>query len=237
MAEEEKVELDVKEVSSDTEEDKENGEMLISRAEQKVELDLDDAPFLEEVEEKEEEPEPIEEVEPEEKEEKIKIEEEEKQETPKKKKKLILFGILFLIILLGIAAFFLFRGEKKEQKKEEQIPPKPVVVQEQPPPPPPKLYQFSLRPFWIDYKVNNGHRFLHLTLVLEYDVDILNWELKRKNIVIRDALYYYLKNKNFNFLLDKKNIPVLKKEITTIIDQYLGHGKIKHLYLQNYLIE
>ncbi len=239
MADKEKelVELDAKEVDSDIE--KEGVDIDSNtpkpKEEQKVELDLDDAPFLEEEEDEEKEPEKEEKVDEEIEEEKET--EEEKEEPPKKKKKIILIAIIALVGLLCVALIFFFiRGGKKEEEKKK-LPPKSVAVKEKPPPPKPKTFQLALRPFWIDYKIKNGHRYLHLSLLVEYTDGRLNWEFRRKGIVIRDAIYYYLKNKDFSFFLDKRNLSVLKKEIMTIIDQYLVYGKIKRIYLQNYLIE
>ena len=233
--EKELVELDAKEVDSDIE--KEGVDIDSNtpkpKEEKKVELDLDDAPFLEE--EEEEEPEEV--VEKVEEEKEVEKEtEEEKEEPTKKKKKIILIAIIALVGLLCVALIFFFigRGQKKEKKKE--LPPKSVAVKEKPPPNP-KTFQLALRPFWIDYKIDNGHRYLHLSLLVEYTDGRLSWEFRRKGIVIRDAIYYYLKNKDFSFFLDKRNLSVLKKEIMTIIDQYLVYGKIKRIYLQNYLIE
>lgn len=234
MAEDTKVKLDTKKLDeevNDTEEKK-----APAKAEQKVELDLDDAPFLEDVEEEKEEEKKsqTEEEKTEEKEEKT--EEEEKEEEPKKKKKVIIFIALGLCILLISGGLYFFLTKSKEEKPPPP-PPRQVKVQEKPPPPKPEAIQYSFRPFWVDYKVNNEHRFLHLTLTIEYIEKRINWELVQKNIVIRDEIYYYLKNKDINFFSDKKNIQTLKQDLMAIINQYLGYGKISAIYLKDFLIE
>jgi len=240
MAEEKELELDAKEIDADIDEREDEAEKNVpSKAEQKVELDLDDAPFLEEEVEEEKEEEKKE-SEPQEEKDEEEVKEEQKTEDLKsKKKKLILLGAAVgILVVAGLIAFLFLKGEKKEPPKEEKkVPEKKVEVKEKPPPPKPKMIQLTLRPFWVDYPVKNGHRYLHLVLILSYEESRLNWELLRKRIVIRDALYYYLKNKKIDFFLKKENIPVLKKDILSIINQYLVYGKIKEIYLKDYLIE
>ncbi len=238
MAEEKELELDAKEIDLESEEEGQQDAATTpsSKAEQKVELDLDDAPFLEEEEEKEEQEEEKKEEVKEEKKEEVK---EEEAPEPKKKKKIIfLIAGAVILILIAVSVYFLFfKKEKKKEIKEQKPPEKKIEVKEKPPPPKPKLIQLTLRPFWVDYPLEKGHAYLHLTLVLSYEKGQMTWELIRKRIVIRDAIYYYLKNKKFNFFLNKKNIPLLKKDIKSIINQYLVYGKIKKIYFKDYLIE
>ncbi|GAB6888277.1 hypothetical protein JCM13304A_17760 [Desulfothermus okinawensis JCM 13304] len=246
MAEEKELELDVKEIDeeldevlSDKSESSPVGEIkkTPSRPEQKVELDLDDAPFLEEeLEEEKKEEEVKQEIEEKKKEE---VSEKEEEDTSLgRKKKIIFLGIGGGVILVAaLLFFFFFKGEKAPPKEEKKAPEKKIEVKEKPPPPKPRVEQLTLRPFWVDYPVADGHRYLHITLILSYESGSLSWELNRKRIVIRDAVYYYLKNKNFEFFLKKENIPLLKNDILSIINQYLVYGKIKKIYLKDYLIE
>jgi len=239
MAEEKELELDAKEIDADLDDVNDEEEKKVpSKAEQKVELDLDDAPFLEEELEEEKEEEKAEPETEEDKEEEVK-EEQEIEDLKSKRKKIILLGAAVGVLVVAALIVFLFlKGEKKEPPKEEKkIPEKKVEVKEKPPPPKPKMIQLTLRPFWVDYPVENGHRYLHIVLILSYEESRLNWELLRKRIVIRDALYYYLKNKKIDFFLKKENIPVLKKDILSIINQYLVYGRIKEIYLKDYLVE
>ncbi len=231
MAEDDKeLTLDAQEIVDDLP----SGDATSSRAQQKVELDLDDAPFLEEEEEEEEEEEKKEEKE---EEEAPAPEVEKKEEKPRSKKKLIIIISLVVVLLAAAAGFFLLRGKKKEKtQKPAPAKEKTVKVKEKVPPPPPNVYHLTLRPFWVQYTVKNGYRFLHLTLVLSYTSDRVDWELKRKLIVIRDAIYYYLKNKNLDFMLNKKNFESIKKDLLAIVDQYLSNGKLKEIYFQDYVI-
>ncbi len=231
MAEEKELTLDSEEVVDDLA----GEEKTSSRAQQKVELDLDDAPFLQEEEEEEEEKE---EAPPEEKKPPEDAEVEKKEEErPGGKKKLIIIGGAALLVVVAVAAFFFFRGgEKKKPVQEKPKKEKTVKVKEKVPPPPPNIYHLKLRAFWVPYKFKDGYRFLHLTLVLSYDNDRVDWELKRKVIVIRDAIYYYLKNKDLDFMLNKKNFGSIKKDLIAIVDQYLTNGKLKDIYFQNYVI-
>jgi flagellar FliL protein len=55
--------------------------------------------------------------------------------------------------------------------------------------------------------------------------------------VIRDAIYYYLKNKPFSFLADNKNMDLLKRDLAGIISENLMTEKINEVLLDNYIIK
>jgi len=204
-----------------------------SRATQKVDLDLDDAPFLEDEDEEEEE---------------IAFEEE---ETPLLAEpedatgfdfKALLGNKVFLIfsgvvlILIIVIIFLLLR--------EPEAPP--------PPPPPPieKTQKevapeveetpeilIRLDPFLIEQRdKDNKIRFLEVRVVVSTLEDGLARQFKQETYTIRNALYYYLKNKDLQFLSDKKNSDKLKKELLAIINQYMGFGQFETLLFERYLV-
>ena len=203
-----------------------------SKATQKVDLDLDDAPFLEDEDDDDdlpdEEPKELEALE----------------EAPKEKrplpKKAILIGIAVIILLLAIiiAKLFLFSDEASEElplveEITEEIP------IEAPPPPPeePGVTLLRLYPFWVEQKDEKGNiRFLIARFAMTTTDEKIVGEYGRKTLILRDAVYYYLKNKDLQFLADKKNVETLKKDLLMVINQYLNAGQFDTILFEKYLV-
>lgn len=205
-----------------------------SRATQKVDLDLDDAPFLEDEEEEEEES----------------VEEEEMPLLPEPeeeskfdlaallKNKLVLIGLGVIALLLIIIVYLVAREP------------------EAPPPPPPPVEEVEpdttqtdepvaetpdilirLDPFLIEQKDKEGKiRFLEVRVVVSTTDDGLARQFKQETYTVRNALFYYLKNKDLQFLSDKENSDKLKKELLAIINQYMGFGQFDTLLFEQYLV-
>jgi len=197
---------------------------------QKVDLDLDDAPFLED--EEEEEPEPIVEASGEESEEEAPV--------PWWKKKQIVFpGAGLLLLLLGVSAYFLFFSA------EETPPPPAEIVEEQPleepappPPPAPETITVAMDPFLVEETDAKGQtRFLSVTFSTTTTNPETEKEIKGNIVVLRDAIYYYLKNKSLIFLTDKKNGDALKQDILSVINQFLSSEQLDNLLIEDYLVK
>ncbi|WP_462325337.1 flagellar basal body-associated FliL family protein [Desulfoplanes sp.] len=212
----------------------------LSRAAAKVELDLDDAIFLDEEEEEESEdssPPPD------------KAESSEKKEKAAKKltgfslwrsKKILFIAIPFLLGVAATLAWVMLKPEPgpppPEQPAQEEAPPQ---RQEVAPPPPVELTGFtiSLDPFWVEHETNGTYRFLSCQFAFPVKGDVLKHEINKKRIILRDAVYYYLRNKDLLFLRDKNNVEKLKKDLLEIINQYLGNGQIEEILIQDYRVE
>ncbi len=65
----------------------------------------------------------------------------------------------------------------------------------------------------------------------------LAWEINRKKTVLRDAIYYYLKKQDLIFLRDKQNADNLKKDLLSVVNQYLSNGKLSRLLIEEYFIK
>jgi flagellar FliL protein len=203
-----------------------------SRATQKVDLDLDDAPFLEDEDEEEE----IEEVE---------------VETPfltddakpkpglaaLLKNKFVLSGLGVILLLLVIIVILLLR------EPEAPPPPPPPPVEEVAPEPTPEEVPetpqiiIKLDPFLIEQTDTEGAiRFLEVSILLSTEDEGLARQFKQETFAVRNALYYYLKNKDLQFLSDKENSEKLKKELLVIINQYMGFGQFDTLMFEQYLV-
>ena len=211
----------------------------LPKALQKVDLDLDDAPFLED--EPEETPPPAEESGPGD------AAATQAPPKPKSKKKLfILIGLIVLLLGGGAAAYFLLLKKPAtppppppvEAPHEEEPPPLP------PPPPPPEPpapkpeIVLTMDPFLVELPDKAGRsRFLSIRFSAATTEHAAELEFKRNRIVVRDAVYYYLKNKSLEFLTDKNNTEALKKDVLSVINQFIGPQALDNLIIEDYLVK
>jgi flagellar FliL protein len=207
----------------------------LPKALQKVELDLDDAPFLEDEKEEAPPPPPGEES--------VQREEETPQ-PPWWKKKAVVFGgaALVLVILAALAYFLFFSG-----KKEEIPPPPPAeetaeeASQETTAPPPlpeAKEVVVVMDPFLVEQTNEKGEAFL---VSLQFSTTTTSpefaKELSRNAVVLRDAVYYFLKNKQLVYLDDEKVAESLKQDIMSVMNQFLGDEQITNLFIEKYVVK
>lgn len=201
---------------------------------QKVELDLDDAPFLqweeEEQAEGEQETESLDQG-------ASGTESGDRQVSaaPWWKRRAVLLligGLAGLVVLavLGWAVLWRQAPEPVEAKPEKKVS---TATTEQTS----TIEEISFEPFWVEYETSSGFRYLHFEFALNSRHDKLGWEIDRKRFVIRDAIYYYLKNKKLSFLSDKSNVSGLKKDLASVINQYLSNGKVHSILIQDYVVD
>lgn len=214
-----------------------DGEPVLPATGRKVELDLDDAPFLED---EEDEPEDFE---PEGEDETPALESAPKTDgAPWYKNKLLIVGLVIILLLVAILLkLFLFPGEapppepagEPAQVEEQQAAPQPEPKPEQPP-----ETILRMEPFWVEQRdAEDNVRFLVIRLALSTTSAMLARDLQRETLLVRNAIYYYLKNKDLNYLTDKKNAEALKKELLTVINQYMSSGAFETLLFEQYLVK
>lgn len=204
-----------------------------SKATQKVDLDLDDAPFLEDEEEEEI-------VEAEDETPMLDEEDEEGPESPGLaalfKNKIVLIGGGIILVLLIVIVILLLR------EPEAPPPPPPPPTEEEQPEPEPVVEEapeilIRLDPFLIEQTDKEGQiRFLEVRILLSTVEEDLAKQFKQETYTVRNALFYYLKNKDLQFLSDKENSEKLKKELLAIINQYMGFGQFETLMFDQYLV-
>jgi flagellar FliL protein len=206
------------------------------RAMQKVELDLDDAPFLEEeveapaaVEELPTAPPP-----------------QEFEETPAPplwKNKKILIGAGGILVLLGLAVWWFFLRAAPPAPPPPPPPPPPVEEAPKPeepaPPPIPPDAFFPMDSFVVEKKdPAGGIKILTLKIKLVYKDDPkLAQELQAKRLILRDGLYYNLKNKSFANLTDKQSVDQLREELRAVVDNYLNAGQVDQVLFEELLVK
>ena len=218
----------------------------LPKALQKVDLDLDDAPFLEDEEETpppageeaaEATPFPA---------------AEEKPAAPRNKKRLfLLIGAVLLLALLGAGAYIFLQHKKAAQPPATQLAlpltqtpspppsgPKPAASALTEPPAPKREIVMPMEPFLVELTDAQGRtRFLSIRFTAVTQEPAVELEFKRNRIVLRDAVYYYLKNKNAAFLTDKNNADVLKKDVLSVINQFIGAQPLDNLLIEDLLVK
>lgn len=208
----------------------------------KVELDIEDAPFLQEPEEPKppakepEKPAPVELAAPAAKGPsafKLKL-----AALLANKKRLAIIGGGLLILLLAPIAITMFLHKKPAPPPPQE--PVRKIVPDEPPrentPAGPK-FLFKGEPFLIERRGSEGEiRFLRCRFSIPTDNPSLYAELHAKNIAVRDAIYYYLNNKPVTFLSDSTQSEVLKKDLISVINEHLSADKIQELYIEEYLV-
>lgn len=207
------------------------------RAMQKVELDLDDAPFLQDDEPAPPPPQaaPERETSP---------QAEAPLQLPVWKRKKVLIGAgAGLLILVGFLVWWLFLRSTEPPPPPPpptpppvQEPPKPV---EPPPPPPPQDIYVPLEAFVVEKIDEKGvAKVLTLKLKLVYKENpMLERELLTKNFALRDGLYYNLKNKSFANLTDKDSVEQLREELRGVVNNYLNTGQVEQVLFEELLVK
>ena len=195
----------------------------------KVELDLDGAPFLQE--EEAPPPAPV-------KEERPKAEPEGEAKPKKSKKKLFILGGALFLVLGAAAYFFLFSGGEEEAPV---IPPGTTVITVPSTPftGPVATDQFMIEmpAFWVEVKDQEGEvRLLNCKISIPTNNNDNVLEFNAKKLIIRDALFYYLTNKDYAFLSESRNMETMKKDMVSIINEYLTTEKIKEVLLAEFII-
>ena len=154
------------------------------------------------------------------------------------KKRLALIGGLALLLLLAPIGISLFWFRKPEP------PPPPEPVRKLMPDEPPRedtpagaKFLFKGEPFFIERRGSEGEiRFLRCRFSIPTDNPALYAELQAKNIAVRDAIYYYLINKPVTFLSDNTLTEVLKRDLISVVNEHVSADKIQELYIEEYLV-
>lgn len=193
----------------------------------KVQLDIDDAPFLKE-EPPPAPPQPVKET---------AVAPQAAPPPKKSKKKLIIAGALAGVLLLGGGAgayIFLFSGPPPPP------PPKPpviVVPSEQAEAPKNPVFTITTLPFVLELKDETGQRrFLTASFALITENVLIYHEIDEKMMTIRDAMYYYMRTQSYNFLNLPSNSEQMRADMLEAINSKLLNGKLESLYFNTFVI-
>ena len=215
----------------------------------KVELDIEDAPFLEE-EEPEDAPQPEKSNPALQKNKAAQGEAEKKglrgvlRKLLGNKKRLGLVAGAAIFLLLAPIGFLLLTNNRTalpppEPAQSSAPPAAPEKAPEASPPPPlpDRRYVFESAPYLVPLRGSEGEpRFLHLRYTVETENPSVFSELQARSIPIRDAVYHYLSKKPPTLLSNEEQVKLLRSDLINVINQLLGTDKITELNFQEYLI-
>ena len=194
----------------------------------KVELDLDDAPFLQTEEKTPAKPDVPEDL----------ADRSEDDEKRKRKKKLILLGSAIgagiLLIVAAAVWWFFFRTPPPPPIAAPE--PEVIVVPSAPAPVGDQEIVREFAPFIVPTQDPNGKTgFLICRFSAISKDQAVNQEVQQQLLPLRDAIYYYLRSKDNSFLLDARNAPEIRKDLLSVFNDYLTQGKVEDIVFESYL--
>ncbi|HDQ40176.1 MAG TPA: flagellar basal body-associated FliL family protein [Desulfonatronum sp.] len=205
----------------------------LPQASQKVALDLDDAPFLQD-ESSDEQAKPPREQEAPAASSVTSVDDEPKEEVRSSKKTIFLLGGTILLILVGVLVFQLI----KPTAPPEPALPQDLSHEEAPPLAAPAVQEHfvDLEPFWIAYAQNSDILFLTMKMSLIMEDPNLPLEIQRKLIILRDAVYYYLNNRPLPSVKRIEAAEVLKQDLLSVLNQHLSRP-LTGVLIEEYLVQ
>ncbi len=212
----------------------------VSKVDAKVELDLDDAPFLDD-ETLEPEPE-AEEKAPESARSAPAAEGSSStggKAKPNRKKLFLAGGVALVLLIAGIGVnVFLFPGEQAPPAAPVPEPEKVLAAPKPLPEAATPHHVLQWPPFWVEVKDTEGAvRFLTCKFSIPTDNAILFAEMNAKRLILRDALFYYLRNQPIISLTDEAKSQAFKSDLMTVLNEHLGSGKISEILIEDYLVQ
>lgn len=156
-----------------------------------------------------------------------KAEGEDEAKPKKKSKKLLLIIIIAVAVIAGGGGAFFFLtksgGEKKTEHKEEKKAEDGIV--------------FALEPFVVNLSDATGVRFLKVTMQIELSKPEFEAKAKAKVPQIRDAVITLLTSKSSDMLVSPEGKLQLKDEINIRLNQVLGEGAVKNVFLTDFIMQ
>lgn len=164
-------------------------------------------------------------------------------EEPKKggKKKLIIIIAAALVLLLaggGGAYYFLIakpHQEELQKKKEEEskaaalIKPVPEDAEIGP--------MVEIKEFVVNIISEDSPHYVKASLSLELDKETTTDEVNKRMAQIRDAILLLIGNKTFDELQDLQGKNQVKAEMKSKINSFLKTGKVKNVYLTDFVVQ
>jgi flagellar protein FliL len=143
---------------------------------------------------------------------------------PNKKKKLMMIIVIAAAaVTLAVVGFLVvpkfFGGDKKADTKMEDV------------------AMFSLEPFVVNLNDAGGPKFLKVSIQLELANTSLVDKAKAKTPQLRDAIITLLTSKSSESLFPPEGKLQLKDEINARMNQALGAGNVKNVYLTDFVMQ
>lgn len=209
-------------------------------AAQKVELDLDDAPFL-----VPDEPEEPAQAAPQEE----KKEEEDSDDTPVAarpwfKSPIVLGGMGGIVLaVVALVVVLALSGPSEPPRPdpiivmEESAPPlptTPTVVEE---PDVPQRFQVNFAPFLVIIDGPEGKRILTLKFTVFAEGVQANYDMQEKEVLLRNTVYDFLRAQQADVLTTPSAANVLKNELRTVLSGVLPGGGVGEVLIEQLLVQ
>lgn len=193
----------------------------------KVELDLDDAPFLQT--EKEIAPGALQEVNVPEN------PDDEAEKAGRRKRKIIIAAVAAGAVVIAAAAvwWFFFR---EPPAPPPALDPEIIVVPSAPAPAASDETVRAFAPFVVPVTDAAGSiSFLICKFSAISKNPNVNQEIDRQRTALRDAIYFYLRSKPAVYLQDARNGAAIKDDLLSVFNDYLTQGKLEDILFESYL--
>ncbi|BCO08539.1 flagellar basal body-associated protein FliL [Desulfolithobacter dissulfuricans] len=159
------------------------------------------------------------------------------EESGSKKKLIIIIAAALVVLLLGGGAAFYFLVLKKpppeektpEQKVELAVP---AATEEADIGP-----MLDIKEFIVNIISEEGTHYVKAALTLELNNEVALEEANKRLPQIRDAIILLISNKTFEELQDLQGKKQLKAELKSKINSFLKSGKVKNIYLTDFVVQ
>ena len=165
------------------------------------------------------------------------------EEQPKKggKKKLIIIIAAALILLLaggGGAYYFLIHKPKQEELKRKQEEQNKAAALIKPVPEEANIGPMvEIKEFIVNIIGEDTAHYVKASLSLEVDHEKTMEEVNKRMPQIRDAILLLIGNKTFDELQDLQGKNQVKAELKSKINAFLKTGKVKNVYLTDFVVQ
>ncbi len=150
------------------------------------------------------------------------------------KKKLIIIIVAALIILLGAGAGGYFFFLKKKPPSEEDAQQQELV---QAPDEGEIGPMVEIKEFIVNIIGEDSAHYVKASLTLELSNEEVSEEANKRMPQIRDAVLLLIGNKTFEELQDIQGKKQVKAELKSKINSFLRTGKVKNIYLTDFVVQ
>ncbi len=154
-----------------------------------------------------------------------------------KSKKLIIIIAAAVVLLAGIGAAVYFLVLKKEPPPEDQKPEQVKMIE------PAAEEEADIGPmldideFIVNIISQDTNHYVKASMTLELSNDKVLEEAKQRMPQIRDAILLLVGNKTFEELQDLQGKKQLKAELKSKINSFLKTGRVKNIYLTDFVVQ
>ncbi len=152
------------------------------------------------------------------------------------KKKLIIIIAAALVVLLGAGATAYFLFLKKDPPPEEETNEQVEMIQ-------PEIDDAEIGPminieeFIVNIISEDTAHYVKASLTLELTNELVQEEATKRMPQIRDAVLLLIGNKTFEELQDLQGKKQVKAELKNRINTFLKTGKVKSIYMTNFVVQ